>query len=207
MSNRLISSASYADTKPHYHILDGLRGAAALMVVWYHVFEGFAFAEGSAIDVFNHGYLAVDFFFMLSGFVISYAYDDRWNQMSLGDFFKRRLVRLHPMIVMGAIIGLATFLIQGGVKWDGSVTPTSGVVLAFLLTCCIAPGQAGIKQQVSRNATTTPAVGVTEPSHFTPPWMRKVARPMMAPITIIGCRRTNRRLKKSPNDIWFQRSS
>ena len=69
MSNLKFSSASYADTKPHYHILDGLRGAAALMVVWYHVFEGFAFAEGSAIDVFNHGYLAVDFFFMLSGFV------------------------------------------------------------------------------------------------------------------------------------------
>ncbi len=103
------------------------------MVVWYHVFEGFAFAEGSAIDVFNHGYLAVDFFFMLSGFVISYAYDDRWNKMSMGDFFKRRLVRLHPMIVMGAIIGLVTFLLGGCMKWDGSVTPMSGVALALLV--------------------------------------------------------------------------
>ena len=118
MSNNRFSSASYADTKPHYNILDGLRGAAALMVVWYHVFEGYAFAEGTngvegggLINVFNHGYLAVDFFFMLSGFVISYAYDDRWNKMSMGDFFKRRLVRLHPMIVMGAIIGLTTFLL------------------------------------------------------------------------------------------------
>ena len=70
------SSASFADSKPHFEILDGLRGAAALMVVWYHVFEGFAFAGGTAIDTFNHGHLAVDFFFMLSGFVISYAYDD-----------------------------------------------------------------------------------------------------------------------------------
>ena len=120
MSNLKFSSASYADTKPHYNILDGLRGAAALMVVWYHVFEGFAFAEGSAIDVFNHGYLAVDFFFMLSGFVISYAYDDRWGKMSMGDFFKRRLVRLHPMIIMGAIIGAVTFLLGGCLKWDGS---------------------------------------------------------------------------------------
>ena len=142
MSNIKFSSAAYADTKPHYNILDGLRGAAALMVVWYHVFEGFAFAEGmngveggGLINVFNHGYLAVDFFFMLSGFVISYAYDDRWNKMSLGDFFKRRLVRLHPMIIMGAIIGLATFLLQGGVKWDGTVTPAMGVVVAFLLNC------------------------------------------------------------------------
>ena len=118
MENKQLSSASYADSKPHYNILDGLRGAAALMVVWYHVFEGFAFAEGSAIDVFNHGYLAVDFFFMLSGFVISYAYDDRWNKMSMGDFFKRRLVRLHPMIVMGAVIGTVTFLLGGCMKWD-----------------------------------------------------------------------------------------
>ena len=118
MSNLKFSSASYADTKPHYHILDGLRGAAALMVVWYHVFEGFAFADGSAIDVFNHGYLAVDFFFMLSGFVISYAYDDRWNKMSLGDFFKRRLVRLHPMIVMGAIIGVTYLLNRTSTKKD-----------------------------------------------------------------------------------------
>ena len=46
MLNKQFSSASYADSKPHYNILDGLRGAAALMVVWYHVFEGFAFAEG-----------------------------------------------------------------------------------------------------------------------------------------------------------------
>ena len=65
--------------KPHYLLLDGLRGAAALMVLWYHVFEGFAFAGGTAIETFNHGHLGVDFFFMLSGFVISYAYDDRWK--------------------------------------------------------------------------------------------------------------------------------
>ena len=159
MSNRLISSASYADSKPHYHILDGLRGAAALMVVWYHVFEGFAFAEGSAIDVFNHGYLAVDFFFMLSGFVISYAYDDRWNKMSLSDFFKRRLVRLHPMIVMGAIIGTVTFLLGGCMKWDGSVTPMSGVALAFFLTCCFIPAWPGAMHEVRGNGEMFPLNG------------------------------------------------
>lgn len=63
MSN--ISSTVFADTKPHYHLLDGLRGVAALMVIWYHVFEGYAFAGGTTIDTFNHGYLAVDFFFIL----------------------------------------------------------------------------------------------------------------------------------------------
>ena len=166
MSNNRFSSASYADTKPHYNILDGLRGAAALMVVWYHVFEGYAFAEGTngvegggLINVFNHGYMAVDFFFMLSGFVISYAYDDRWNQMSMGDFFKRRLVRLHPMIVMGAIIGLTTFLLGGGVKWDGSVTPMSGVALAFFLTCLFIPAWPGAAHEVRGNGEMFPLNG------------------------------------------------
>ena len=68
MSN--ISSSAFADTKAHYDLLDGLRGVAALMVIWYHVFEGYAFAGGGNIETLNHGYLAVDFFFILSGFVI-----------------------------------------------------------------------------------------------------------------------------------------
>ncbi|MBR7134019.1 MAG: acyltransferase, partial [Bacteroidaceae bacterium] len=76
---------AFIDTKPHYNLLDGLRGVAAIMVLWYHIFEGYAFAEGRGIDTFNHGYLAVDFFFILSGFVISYAYEDRWHSsMTLG---------------------------------------------------------------------------------------------------------------------------
>ena len=58
--NSKISAAAFADTKPHYDLLDGLRGVAALMVIFYHVFEAFA---TSPIDQrFNHGYLAVDFF-------------------------------------------------------------------------------------------------------------------------------------------------
>ena len=62
------SSSVFTDTKKHYDLLDGLRGVAALFVIWYHVFEGFAFAGGGSIDTLNHGYLAVDFFFMLSGY-------------------------------------------------------------------------------------------------------------------------------------------
>jgi peptidoglycan/LPS O-acetylase OafA/YrhL len=101
-------AAGFADSKRHYPILDGLRGVAALMVVAFHLFE--AHADNNRFDQnINHGYLAVDFFFVLSGFVIGYAYDDRWRGMSTLDFFKRRLIRLHPMIVAGMLVGALMF--------------------------------------------------------------------------------------------------
>lgn len=94
-------------TKPHYLVLDGLRGVAALIVVIFHVLEAHS---TSHLDLMiNHGYLAVDFFFLLSGYVIGYAYDDRWQKMSIGTFFKRRLERLQPMVIMGMIIGAIFF--------------------------------------------------------------------------------------------------
>lgn len=101
----------YLSSKPHYEILDGLRGVAAAMVVAFHLLE--AHSGGNHLNqIINHGYLAVDFFFMLSGFVIGYAYDDRWNRMSMGTFFKRRLIRLQPMVAMGSIVGAALFLVS-----------------------------------------------------------------------------------------------
>lgn len=99
---------AFTDSKKHFEILDGLRGVAAIMVVAFHVFE--IFSEGDHTkQLINHGYLAVDFFFALSGFVVGYAYNDRWNKMSLGGFFKRRLIRLHPMIIAGMLTGALCF--------------------------------------------------------------------------------------------------
>ena len=169
-----MSSQKYStlDTKQHYLILDGLRGAAALMVLWYHVFEGFAFAGGTAIETFNHGHLGVDFFFMLSGFVISYAYDDRWKTtrlhddkttsgggLSIGAFFKRRLIRLQPMVVMGALIGLITYLIQGGVRWDGTQMPIHWTLIAFLLAMFLIPAYPGAPYDVRGNGEMYPLNG------------------------------------------------
>ena len=57
----------YLTSKPHYEILDGLRGVAALMVILFHCFETYIGRFGT--QIINHGYLAVDFFFVLSGFV------------------------------------------------------------------------------------------------------------------------------------------
>lgn len=155
-----ISSAAFADTKPHYHLLDGLRGVAALMVIWYHIFEGYAFAGGTMIETFNHGYLAVDFFFILSGFVIGYAYDDRWKQkFTLKDFIKRRLIRLHPMVIMGAVLGVVTFYIQGGVQWNGTQVATSMIMLALLCTMFFIPAVPGAGYEVRGNGEMFPLNG------------------------------------------------
>lgn len=131
------SSTVFTDTKPHYLILDGMRGVAALMVLIYHLFEGFATSPSNQIC--NHGYLAVPLFFVLSGFVIGYAYDDRWKKMSTADFFKRRLIRLHPMVVLGAILGFIAFIAQGSVTWKGEHIPTLYVVFACLFTLFMIP--------------------------------------------------------------------
>lgn len=104
---------AYLESKSHYQILDGLRGVAAIIVVSFHVFEASAGGNRFA-QIINHGYLAVDFFFLLSGFVVAYAYDDRWGKMTQWDFYKRRLIRLQPMVIMGSIIGAILFYTQGG---------------------------------------------------------------------------------------------
>lgn len=154
-------SAAFADTKPHYEILDGLRGVAALLVIMYHVCEGYAFASGAAtIDSINHGYLAVDFFFMLSGFVIGYAYDDRWGKgLTTGNYFKRRLIRLHPMVIMGAAIGLVFYLLQGGVTWEGEKIGMTRVLVAFVCAILFIPAVKGGYYEVRGNGEAFPLNG------------------------------------------------
>ena len=155
------SSAAYVDSKPHYEILDGLRGVAALLVVFYHIFEGLSFAAGgTVITTINHGYLAVDFFFILSGFVIGYAYDDRWGRsLTLSNFFKRRLIRLHPMIVMGAVLGVVFYVLQGSVMWDGTRVATSMVMLALLCALFFIPAAPGSCYDIRGNAEMFPLNG------------------------------------------------
>lgn len=132
------SASAFADSKPHYALLDGMRGVAALIVIWYHIFE--AFATSPVTQRVNHGFLAVDFFYILSGFVIGYAYDDRWNKgMDIKGFFRRRLIRLHPMVVLACILGVISFLIQGSEKWDGTAVPFSCILLAMLMQMLMLP--------------------------------------------------------------------
>ena len=159
-SNELLGS------KPHFALLDGLRGVAALLVVWYHVFEGFAFAEAvngageGVIKVINHGYLAVDFFFLLSGFVMGYAYDERWGKgFTVREFFRRRLIRLHPMVLFGALFGALAFLLGGAQQWDGSPVALHFVLLAVVAGCFMIPALPGVGYEVRGNGEMFPLNG------------------------------------------------
>ncbi|MBS7253887.1 acyltransferase family protein [Flavobacterium branchiicola] len=123
-------------TKQHFEILDGLRGIAALAVVIFHFME-WIFIDPSQ-NFIGHGFLAVDFFFCLSGFVIGYAYDDRIAKMGLRKFFIARIIRLHPLVVAGSILGLLAFLFDpfGG---HLELYSTGKIILAFICSLFMIP--------------------------------------------------------------------
>lgn len=109
------------------------------MVIVFHLFEAHS-GGNHLVQIVNHGYLAVDFFFMLSGFVIGYAYDDRWDRMTLGTFFKRRVIRLHPMVIMGSVVGAALYFLQDSPCYGRMEGVTVGtVLLVMLLGCTLLP--------------------------------------------------------------------
>lgn len=147
-----------ASDKPRYALLDGLRGVGALLVIFFHFGE--AFATDWTTQAVNHGYLAVDFFFILSGFVIGYAYDSRWSRgMTTGHFMLRRLIRLHPMVILAALLGVASYLFQGSVRWDGTPVPLHAVIIALLLGLLMIPAIPHTITDVRGNAEMFPLNG------------------------------------------------
>lgn len=147
-----------ASPRHRYEILDGLRGVAALLVIWYHVFE--AFATSPVDQRFNHGYLAVDFFFVLSGFVIGHAYDSRWQRgMTAGRFIVRRIIRLQPMVIIGVLLGVVSFIIQGCERWDGTAVSTPAVIASFLFGLFMLPALPGTMPEVRGNGEMFPLNG------------------------------------------------
>jgi len=71
-----------------------------LLEAYFHTYE---------LNPLRHAYLAVDFFFLLSGYVVGYAYDDRLASLRVSDFLRIRLVRLHPLVVVGAVLGAVCY--------------------------------------------------------------------------------------------------
>ena len=125
-------------TKPHYQLLDGLRGVAAIIVVFFHLTE--PLASSHLDNVVNHGYLAVDFFFLLSGFVIGYAYDDRWDKLTIGGFLRRRFERLHPLVILGMTLGAIGFYFTDSTIWPRIDTvPVRKLIVVWLIGCTLIP--------------------------------------------------------------------
>lgn len=144
--------------RARYELLDGLRGVAALMVILYHVGE--CFATSPRDQWLNHGYLAVDFFFVLSGFVLGYAYDRRWSKgMTTGGFLLRRVIRLQPMVLVAVVLGAISFVIQGCEHWDGTSVSMSAVILSFVMAFFMLPALPGTAPEIRGNGEMFPING------------------------------------------------
>lgn len=88
--------------KEKFVALDGLRGVAALLVVLYHYQASVGYEA-----LMPSGYLAVDLFFLISGFVIGHAYEWKLlNQLTFRAFIEIRLIRLYPLFIMGCMLSV-----------------------------------------------------------------------------------------------------
>jgi peptidoglycan/LPS O-acetylase OafA/YrhL len=116
-----------------FHLLDGLRGFAAILVVLYHLppYLQRWFACPNA-------FLAVDFFFCLSGFIIAFSYEHRiLRGMSFGDFYLARLIRLYPLYFLGSLLGLISVCILA--CGSGRSHKLSDLLVASLLSLLVLP--------------------------------------------------------------------
>jgi len=133
--------------KSHLEVLDGLRGTAALSVLLFHITE--ITSPDIAHNPLRHAHLAVDFFFALSGFVLGYAYDARLSdspvpasRLTLKAFYLRRLIRLHPMVLVSMVVGLLGYVFDPYVSSDQAigVKVSAGLLLlVFALNLLLLP--------------------------------------------------------------------
>ena len=115
-----------------FHTLDALRGVAALVVLFFHA--GFFFGVAPPAE----GYLAVDLFFAMSGFVIAYRYEaDLARGLGLGAFVALRLRRLYPLFLLGTILGLLPAL--AAVVGGHADRSHEGMLAAFPLALLMLP--------------------------------------------------------------------
>ena len=131
--------------KRKLEVLDALRGFCAIVVVALHFSENYIRSLGYAI--IPHGLLPVEYFLMLTGFTFVYAYDGRWGEMTVGQFFKRRLVRMHPLVVVGSVIGALCFLIipEQYAGWiPGGHLSLGGLLLLTLWCCTLLPAPSAL---------------------------------------------------------------
>lgn len=125
--------------KHRYLTLDGLRGVAAIAVMIYH-----RRSWSNSGHWFEHAHLAVDFFFLLSGFVLAHAYEHRLlSGMSVREFLRLRLIRLYPLIVLGTLLGAGYFLTSAASVHDRQLLTNIVFTLPLALLVLPAPQSLG----------------------------------------------------------------
>jgi peptidoglycan/LPS O-acetylase OafA/YrhL len=129
----LSSSKPLTSRHARFAALDALRGLAAFSVVLMHVTDPFN------LGLVGHGYLAVDFFFVLSGLVVAHAYEQRLRQGDLVGFVRARLIRLYPLIFVGVALGAAVALVGWRLKAETQLLPMSALWPAITLTLLLLP--------------------------------------------------------------------
>ena len=132
-----VATASRSSGEQRFHTLDGLRGVAALVVVAIHIpaITGHTLIEG--VPTPPHGMLAVDFFFVLSGFVIANAYEQRLKRgLGLGAFLRYRIIRLWPLYLLALGVAVlqfaATRALQANV-WTPATLGLMAAATAFMI--------------------------------------------------------------------------
>lgn len=133
----MVESNTSTTGSHRYVTLDGMRGVAALLVMWMHFTFNGPLGRVGPVVLFKVTTLAVDFFFMLSGFVLAYAYAGKLQGgMSGLTYMRQRVLRLYPMFLFGIVIGVvgaAMMMRQGMLQLpQGLFTKGLGLNLLFL---------------------------------------------------------------------------
>ncbi|MDB6453503.1 acyltransferase family protein [Falsirhodobacter sp. 20TX0035] len=124
-----------SEKRAHYLLLDGARGIAAICILLYHLgdyFGGLRFLQGS--------FLAVDMFFLMSGFVIALTYERSLTNGSRPflSFVWTRVLRLYPLYLMACCLGAFYFITKYLMNMEGA--PTASELLRVLpATVFLAP--------------------------------------------------------------------
>lgn len=142
---RVTSFAPATATKSaqRFNTLEGIRGLAAIVVVILHAGPQFLPRQVA------NGYLAVDLFFLLSGFIISYSYEPKLAAgLGVGEFMRARVIRLYPLYAVGtfgmALLLVAELLLAKHPIWSWSDVGRATAAAAFFLPSTPPEGMASV---------------------------------------------------------------
>jgi peptidoglycan/LPS O-acetylase OafA/YrhL len=110
-----------------FHFLDGMRGLAAILVFFWHTPADLNFHAGHST------YLAVDFFFCLSGFVIAFSYENRLPSLGMKRFTIARFIRVYPAYLLGIVLGAFSRIVLHDTRMGAAQFALLCVVQLFLL--------------------------------------------------------------------------